>query len=148
MYSVMNDAASEGGADGAIDHGWIVLDEEDRKRARFIYQSAMKQKAEDNTLIGRPIYAGACTALLEDVAAAVHFERQTDGSLGAPLRASVQLPAFEFELDDSQWAGDVGQIARDRLENMYFIRSLLHDAIVDRLQQELLDMANQAYQAV
>jgi hypothetical protein len=148
MYSIMSDAAGQGGADSAIDLGWIVLDEEDRKRARFIYQSAMKQRAQDNKHIGQSIYEGACSATLEEVEATIRFARGADGSLGAPLNASVQLPAFEFELDDSQWTGDVGQIARERLENMYFIRSLLHDSIVDRLQEELLDMANQAYQTL
>jgi hypothetical protein len=49
------------------------------------------------------------------------------------------MPAYELHIEDDAWSGEAAAVARKRLEGMHFIRSLLHESIVDRLKRELAD---------
>lgn len=140
--------AGSAGAGGEPD--WLVLDEDDRKRLRYLYEATMKQKAEDAAIRGQPLFEGACEARIEGIRATIELvvEDGPQGRRARALSAQVALPAFALDLDDSAWTGAVGQVARQRLERMYFVRSLLHDALVERIQRALLDAAASAYDAV
>jgi hypothetical protein len=147
MMAILSSSIGPGGADENGDAGWIRVDEEDRTRIRFLHDAIMKQKAEDAAIVGQPLFEGECRARIDGVKATIELAME-DGSRGGQVRAlsaSVELPAFGLDIDDSQWTGEVGRIARQRLERMYFIRSLLHDSIVDHLQRALLRTVEGAY---
>jgi len=141
--------AGPGGADADIHLGWVVIDEADRKRLRHLYEATMKQKAEDNSIVGTPLFEGRCEARIDAVEACVELilKEREEGNRVSAVSARVQLPAFELDIDDSAWIGEAGTIARHRLEQMYFIRSLLHGSIVASLQQALLHSVQTEYNA-
>ena len=57
------------------------------------------------------------------------------------ISAAIDLPAFDFEIDDSAWFADAGEIARQRLNRIQFIRTLLREAVVNALQKTALAAA-------
>jgi hypothetical protein len=131
---VMEIAAQGAGTGGAPldgDLGWIKLDEEDRSRLRLIYESAMRKRAEDISITGAVLHEGLCEAVIGPVRATV---RLADGAGPEEAEVALELPGCALDIDDSGWTGEVGAVARQRLEAMYFIRSLLHDAMADALR--------------
>lgn len=126
-----------GGRDGLSRIGGVIIDEEDRERLRGLYEGTMRQRAEDATIVGRALYQGPCTAIIEGVRAQLRF---VDGA----ARVTVSLPAFALEFDDGDWQGEVARVARRRLESMHFIRSLLHGTLTDGLTAAITAMAQDA----
>lgn len=147
---LLQQGASPGGSDEDGNLGWIVLDEEDRNLLRRLFQSNLKERAEKATIVGYPLFEGRCEARIGRVETTVELmvENSSQGQRVRSLSAQVELPAFELDIDDSTWTGEAGKIARQRLEQMYFIRSLLQDAIVERLQHSMLNMVETTYNAV
>lgn len=147
MMDVISQGNGPGGADAARLPGWVVIDEHDRKRLRSLFEATMRQKAEKTAVAGQPLFEGSIKAQIGTVEAFVELvlEDGPHGIQGRTVSARVELPAYELEIDDSAWTGDAAQVARQRLEGMYFIRSLLHDSIVDRLRRSLEDAAAFAY---
>ncbi len=142
MQGVVAMGIGPGGAAAGLPD-WIAIDEEDRRRLRFLFEATMKQKAEDAAIVGQPLFAGSVTADIGRVEATVQLGPAAGppGQQGQAPAAHVELPAFQLDIDDSAWTGEVAGVARQRLESMYFIRSLLHEALVDRLQQSLPEAA-------
>ena len=136
-----------GGAEADGDLGWTVVDEEDRRRLQRLYQTTMKYRAESADVPGRPMYVGLCRARIEGVEVTVELdlEETDEGRRARLVSAELQMPAFELDIDDSRWGGEVGRVARRRLERMYFIRSLLHDSITERLRADLGRAAEAGY---
>lgn len=136
-----------GGAEADGDLGWTVVGEEDRRRLQYLYQTTMKHRAESANVSGRPLFRGRCRARVEGVEAVVELavEDEGGGRRARLVSAQIQMPAFELDVDDSRWGGEVGRVARRRLERMYFIRSLLHDSITERLRGDLGRAAEMTY---
>lgn len=111
----------------------LVLDEDDREHIRRLQDAIYRQLAEDASERGAPLFTGACDARLDGIEAAVvvEFER----GRARAVSSSVRLSSFDLVIDDDGWHGSAGAIARERLEQMYFVRSLLHDRLVDELQR-------------
>jgi hypothetical protein len=143
MGSIMAMGIKPGGADPASLPDWLVVDEEDQVRLRTLFEATMKQKAEDATITGQLLHEGAVSAEIDQVEAVLELNVEA-GAISARC-AQIDLPAYAFEIDDSTWAGAVADMARARLDATYFIRSLLHDAIVERLRGSLQDAAAYAY---
>lgn len=119
-----------GGADAA-ELGWIQIDEHDRAHIENLRAAIFRQLAEDAKVTGVPLYQGTCEATLTGAAACVEISIDEHGAYRVATK--IDLPAFDFTLADEQWRGALGALVRQRLEQMYFVRSLLHDAISDRL---------------
>lgn len=140
-------AVGGGGADEPSDLGWIKIDEEDKKRLRYLYEATMKQRAENSAIIGFPLFAGGCRAMLGSVEATLDLliEETPEGPRARTVATSIDLPAFELDINDDAWHGDAAEIARKRLDRMYFIRSLLHQSIHANLERTLAGAAEKAY---
>ncbi len=148
MGQVIAMGVTPGGADEEpVDLGWIVVDEETRQRLHGLYEATMRQKAEDASIVGVPFFTGSCQASLDRIEATLELAVETtpEGLRVRALSADVDLPAFELDLDDADWSGEIALIARNRLDRMYFIRSLLHQSIAARLRGALLAAAEGAY---
>ncbi|MEM9556468.1 MAG: hypothetical protein AAGC60_19580 [Acidobacteriota bacterium] len=122
---------TSGGADGELRMGAMVLDQDDIERLSALRLGILRERAEQASIVGEPLFTGECRASLGKAKVRVFLEEGT-----AP-RAEVELQAFDFEIDDSTWSGSAGEVARRRLAQMYFVRSLLHDAISDQLERAL-----------
>lgn len=149
MMDVIAQGNGPGGGLAARQPDWVVLDEQDRHRLRQLFEATMRQKAEKAAIAGQPLFEGALFAEIGGVDAFVELVLEA-GPNGAKCRTGsvrLELPAYELDIDDSAWIGDAGQIARKRLESMSFIRSLLHDSIVDRLSRSVGDYAASAYES-
>lgn len=135
-----------GGSATVENPDWVHIDEEDRKRLRFLHDAILKQKAEDSDVEGLPVFQGTCHALLGSVSARIRLSRTDENQ---PYRAecplsAIEIPAFEFHIDDSQWGGETAEVARNRLERVYFIRSLLYASIADGFQRTLQEAAERS----
>jgi hypothetical protein len=114
--------------------GWLRLDEEDRARLRELRLAVLSERAEKASIVGKPLFEGSCSALIGDADVLVEFSGEANGIAS---RVEITLPAFDLDIDDSGWIGDAGEVARDRIERIYFIRSLLHNAIADQLRKHI-----------
>ncbi|MCP4220046.1 MAG: hypothetical protein GY765_35775 [bacterium] len=125
-----------GGSDEGNGPGGDVLEEEERRRVRFIIESAMRQRAAEAADTARPLWSGNCNASIRNAEANIELTvAKENGKLQVQsIQSDVQLPAFDIDIDDSQWQGEAGTIARKRLSKAYFIRSLLHNHITDKLR--------------
>jgi hypothetical protein len=147
MNQIIASQGGPGGGGSSAGTSRLVIDEDDRKRIRYLYEATMKQRAEDASVVGAPLYEGACEAQISGVEATFEItsEDKPGGRRARALLAELELPAFELDIDDSAWTGELGELARNRIERMYFIRSLLHGSIVARLRQSLTAASEKAY---
>lgn len=114
-----------------------VIDEEDRRRIRLIIESSLRNRME---LAGRqfdPLWQGGCNALIRgtEVLVELAVKTGTDRVEFEVTDLRIELPAFDMHIDDSQWSGPAGEIARKRLSRAHFIRSLIHHQLVDKLEK-------------
>lgn len=133
-----------GGGDGPAAPGWIVIDEDDRRRVRQVLAFRAKARAEDGSVRGDVLFSGAVDAELGGCTAQVDLVPMAEGGFRA-TRAEVAVPAFALNIDDDSWTGAVAAVARARLAGMLFIRSLLHSALTERLEASLAAAAAHAY---
>jgi hypothetical protein len=150
VMRLLQSGPSSGSGDEAGTIGRLVLDEADRHLLRRLFQANLQERAERSTIVGQPLFEGRCDAEIGTVSASI--ELNIDHSTQKPQvrgrAAQITLPAFDLNLDDSQWTGEVGRVARRRLEHLYFIRSVLRAAIAEQLQRSLLSMAETTYNAL
>jgi hypothetical protein len=127
--------------------GRFSLDEEDRNRLRRLYIATMKRRAEGARVRGEPLFAGPCEARLDGAEATIEIavDEGPEGGRARALSARIDLPPFELAVDDSTWSGAPGRVARERLEQMGFARSLLRAAVVARLEEAVRHAAERAY---
>ena len=135
----------EGGGE-QDDSSSYMLSEKQRAVVERMHASLQKEDAANAAITGESLFEGCCEAHLRGVEAVV--ELAIDGRRSRAVSAEVVLPAFALDIDDSNWAGVAGETARERLEQMHFIRSLTHDSIVDGIQQVLLKAVPYTYRAV
>lgn len=134
LQNVMIQGMSDGGAAAVAqaNPGWIVLDEEDRAHVSHLVTGLIKEKEAARQHIATPLWVGNCQALLEHVQVNVQI---TPRDKQSQMDVKVQLPAFDFELEDAHWTGKTAAIVRARFAQMYFIRTLLHDQIATCLKE-------------
>jgi hypothetical protein len=140
LNNVLQQGTQPGGAAAAVAtaRNWRVLDEQDRRLVRHQLYATAKERAERAIVQADTLWSGACGATISGAAARLEFEL---GDRTRLVSATVELPAFEFELDDSAWTGDAADIARERLAAVSFIRSLLRERIQTGLTEKIASAA-------
>jgi hypothetical protein len=136
------------GNDAGTDAPGPALDEEDRRRIRLIIESALRSRAETSDRATDILWQGRCDACIRGTVAQMELtvQDQSDSLKFAVADLQIELPVFDLHIDDSQWSGAAGEIARDRLSRAYFIRSLLHHHLVDQLKEMLTASVRQAFE--
>lgn len=144
LTNVISQGVQGGGkaAAEAADKGWRVLDEADRRLVRHHVYSAVKARAEKANLQAEALWSGSCNATLAGVSAGLQFS--VSGGRPQFESLTLELPAFELDLDDSGWTGAAAETARERLAEALFLQSLLRDRIETRLKDRLAEAALEA----
>ncbi|HKF49965.1 MAG TPA: hypothetical protein VKB38_21560 [Terracidiphilus sp.] len=140
LVNMIDQSSKPGGAAAAValSRNWRVLDEEDRRLVRRQLFLVAREQAEEETIPVETLWSGDCKAAFGGAVASVEFALE-DGVLRF-TRASAMLPAFELDIDDSQWQGEVADLARKRIAEIAFLRSL----ICERIQSGLADRLGEA----
>jgi len=130
LKNIVDQGMGAGGADEKAKHKkWRILDEEDRAKVRRYLYEAMKERLLKSNNKPVPLWSGACRSLFEGTSATVEIGFSHNRKQLKVLNSQITLPAFEIDLDDRQWAGKAGDIVRERISQIFFIRRLLHDKI-------------------
>jgi hypothetical protein len=137
----LNNAIAQGMSKGggaaaaeACERNWRVLDEQDRAHVRRLIYDIALEKAERETRNPELLSSGAFSSVIEGATARI------EGDAGQGGKAHVTLPAFTVDLDDSRWDGPTAEVLRARLQDMYFVRRMLQEAIKSGLR-DLLEQA-------
>jgi hypothetical protein len=142
---LLSDGDSGAGGDDGPDQSWIVLGESDRERLRHLRVGLLKEKAEDAAVVGQPLFEGACEARIRGAHVVLEIVLGDGIERDAVQAAVADVPAFDLEIDDGGWADDAGEIARRRVERLYFLRTMLHASVVEHLKNAVRRAARSAY---
>ncbi len=121
----------------AADPTALVLDEEERAMIRRLHETTMRNLAQRADFAGQPLFEGRCGAVISGVEVTLSPAARPDGRIVPEVRA--HLPAFQLDIEDEHWSGEAGRVARQRLENVHFIRSLFHDAVARAIEEAVRD---------
>lgn len=149
LKNIIDQGVGEGGADEmARRKKWRILDEEDRGKVRRFLFEAMKERLLK--MNNKPIllWQGDISSQFSQASARLELDISRDGQRIEVLNSQVRLPAFSIELDDQQWQGKAGDIVRERISQIFFIRRLLHDKIETGLCRLLGQVMPQALKQV
>ncbi|GLF93256.1 hypothetical protein [Streptomyces yaizuensis] len=108
---------------------WFPLSTEHRERYRQFGKEAYEDRAREQAAATDTLHWGDCHARLDDARITVGPDRGD---------ATVTLPALALHIDDADWQGPAGDIARERLRTMRFVQELLRDAIAETLRHAAL----------
>lgn len=137
--NVLFQGMGDGGAVAeARSNDWIVLDEEDRKNTRALYQAMLLEEAAKSKRTELTVWQGPCYAAISNAEAAItlNWSKAKEGTVTIQESdITITLPGFEFELDDSKWKGVLATKVRDRMAKLFFVRSLLHSQISEYLKK-------------
>lgn len=126
LQNIIQQGMGNGGAEEAAKNDWYILDEEQRKMVRcWIHESVLQQEFDDKN-ISKPFLDGICSSEIKDVE--IEIEMDLNDSKKPP-KIKIQLPVFEFDIDDAHWTGKIATVIRERLAHIYFIKSLIHHQI-------------------
>jgi hypothetical protein len=134
-----NDERSKdgGAAEEAVRNGWRVLDNEERRMIReriFIFQ---KELMAIKDVVPVLLWTGDCHASLQGSQLTFKFTYNDLQSSWQLIHSEVKLPGFAIQVDDALWTGKAAEVARERLSNMHFVKSLLQGKIESGIQQIL-----------
>ncbi|GGZ39810.1 hypothetical protein GCM10010387_37710 [Streptomyces inusitatus] len=108
---------------------WFPLSEEHRERYRRFGKEAYEARAQEQPAATHTLHRGDCHARLDGVLITVD---------PAQAAATVTLPPLALHIDDADWRGPVGELARERLRTMRFVQELLRDAVAETLRHAAL----------
>lgn len=123
--NVFSQANGTGGADEAESNGWVVLDEQQRKLVRMWQVQAVEQKALEANNIAVALWQGSCDAEIHNTAIDMELSINPVTKQVTIDKTNISLPAFEFDIDDSSWTGKAAELIRERISQLYFIKSLI-----------------------
>ncbi|MFF4218337.1 hypothetical protein [Streptomyces nondiastaticus] len=109
--------------------GWLTLSPEMRAHIRDFGKNAYRLKAQRRPAATDTLHHGACSARLEGARVTVDPERGD---------VTVTLPALALSIEDEDWQGAAGEVARERLRTMRFVQELLRDAISETVRHAVL----------
>jgi len=138
---VQQGMGSGGAAEEARDKGWIVLDEEDREHLRYFITGSLNEKEEAAGRQPIQLWIGRCEAILKNVSVKIKIMH------GAPSEVDIDLPAFDFDVDDRSWSGKTADLVRERLSQIYFVRCLIHDQVLTRIKSVIQASVANVYTA-
>ncbi|MFI2214006.1 hypothetical protein [Streptomyces sp. NPDC020141] len=108
---------------------WLTLTDEHRARYRAFGKEAYEARAREQEPATDTLHQGDCHARLDDVRITL------DPAGGEP---AVTLPPLALHIDDADWHGPSGELARERLRTMRFVQELLRDSIAETLRHAAL----------
>jgi hypothetical protein len=133
-----DDGSKDGGADEeAVQNGWRVLGNDERKLIRermFIFHEELMAIKEVNAEL---LWTGDCYSELKGTQVVITLIYDEQKSAWEINNSEIKLPAFSIEVDDSFWSGKAADLARERLSNMHFVKSLLQGKIESGIQSLL-----------
>lgn len=136
LQNIIDQGAGTGGAvEQATKKKWRILDEEDRGKVRYFLFQALQEKLLKKNTKPEPLWSGDCRASIPDVTAALSLSKEPCQQKLRIDSTQIDIPAFSLDINDAQWNGDLGQHTRERLNQIFFIKRLLHD----KLQQAISD---------
>ncbi|AYL96146.1 hypothetical protein [Mucilaginibacter celer] len=147
VMNVFSQANGKGGADEAEGKGWIVLDEEQRKLVRMWQTEAIQRKAFDPNMAATVLWEGECGAEIINTTVDVELSINEAAQQITIDKTSVSLPTFEFDIDDSSWTGKAAEVIRERVSQLYFIKSLISRQIEQGIQTVINQSVLTALQA-
>jgi hypothetical protein len=145
LSNIIQQGSQPGGRAAAVaqERNWRVLDEDDRRLVRRCLFAVAEERAAHAKLQFETLWSGACGGQISRAAARLEFVTEASGFRF--VSASVELPAFELDLDDAAWQGDAAAILRERLAEAAFIHSLLRERLRSALGDHLAGTARAGY---
>jgi hypothetical protein len=125
LQNLFSQQQGDAGAPDAADKGWLILNEEKRRIVRGWYIRNLQQKAREEKIVPVDLWKGDCTTFIKNAIVNVGLTIDVTSGIVTIDKTDVSLPAFEFDLDDSSWTGKAAQIIRERLSQVYFVKSLI-----------------------
>ncbi|WP_263081080.1 hypothetical protein [Endozoicomonas sp. Mp262] len=140
LNNMQSQSKGSGGGAAAVaearENGWYILSEQERSQMRTIMDRCYAEFCEYDERKPQPLWQGACSASIPGVEVSVLIGKASN----EVIVEAVELPVFDFELDDSGWEGEAGAIARERLSQIHFVRSLIHEQVTKCLELATLDI--------
>ncbi|WP_424101149.1 hypothetical protein [Moorena producens] len=134
LNNMQSQSMGPGGGAAAIaeakEKGWYVLSEAERTQMRSMMDRCYAEFCALDERKPLPLWEGTCSTSICGTEIFVLFSEDTS----EVIVEQVELPVFDFELDDSQWQEEAAEIARKRLSQIHFVRSLLHTQISKSLE--------------
>lgn len=115
----------KGATEEALKNGWPVLSEEERALIRKYMYDFHLEDARVREEVPHTLWSGPCSADLNKTEITLTFSTDEDGKQQTVSGTEVFLPAFLFDIDDSQWQQPTAEAVRDGLNNLQFVRSLI-----------------------
>jgi hypothetical protein len=137
LKNIIDQGAGAGGAvETARKNKWTILDEEDRAKVRRFLFHSIEERLQKMNLKPEPLWQGGCSATVDNVTASVEIE--IDARRQCVVRqCRFDIPAFALEIDDAAWTGELAQKARERINQIFFIKRMLHDQVQSGLKKAL-----------
>jgi hypothetical protein len=129
LQNVLKQGMSGAGADEANENGWVILDEEQRNMVRLWVHSNIREKANAKKIVSEPLWSGSCHASIRGVEVSLDIMMNPETRELDIKNTSILLPVFEFEITDSTWTGKIAEVVRERLSQIYFVKSLIHQQV-------------------
>ena len=142
LNNMQSQAKGSGGGAAAREaeqNGWHILSEQERTQIRSIMDRCYAEFCEYDERLPVSVWEGGCHTSILGVQISVLISENSSEI----VVEQVELPVFDFELDDAHWQGEAADIARDRLSQIHFVRSLLHEQISKSLEQATLEAIRQ-----
>jgi hypothetical protein len=137
LKNIIDQGAGTGGAiETARRNKWHILDEEDRAKVRRFLFQAVEERLQRMNLRPVPLWQGACSATVEGITAMLDIEVRARGRC-AVRGCRFDIPAFALEIDDAGWTGDTARATRERINQIFFIKRMLHDKLQMALKSVL-----------
>jgi hypothetical protein len=139
LENLMSQSNGEGGAEEAAAKNWVVLTSLQRQAMREWNLINLAQEAREQTQTRCELWMGDCIAVIKNTSLNIQLLIDEHGQVTI-LKTDVNLPAFEFDIDDAAWTGEAGNIVRERLAQLYFVKSL----VAQQVEQGIQDIFNRS----
>lgn len=123
------------GVDEARENGLYILTESERRLMNIIMVRCYADFCELDDIVPVQLWQGVCEADILGAEISII-------PAGEAFHVTVDLPVFDFEINDSQWQGKTAEIVRERFHHMYFIRSLMHERISGSIKSAVINAMN------
>jgi hypothetical protein len=147
LQNILAQGSGDAGADEAAENGWIVLDEEQRRMVKRWIHLGVREKANEKSNISKPLWKGGASATIKHTTMVLQLLLQPGASQPVVKEMSVNLPAFELDIDDRGWTGATAGIVRDRLGRLHFVKSLVAEQIISGIKTMAAVAATRVFNA-
>ena len=121
-----------GAAEIAVENGWDILNEAERKQMNYMLTASWEDKLSRKNDKAIDLWVGKCITHLKNVS--VQLKRSAEGEKW--LAHEIMMPSFELDIDDTVWRDAIGDIVKERLEQIYFVRSLINEKVKTYLKSK------------